>query len=106
MTKADVVGNNADLIAAASKILKSRLNQTLRLMPDKSEPYQHFFIDCSYIDRIDLFVNDRPALSLEVSGNQIGMPIKLPFAAPAGSVVKANGYREGKMCVNTRVLRD
>jgi C-terminal processing protease CtpA/Prc len=94
MTKADVVGNNNDLKAAAAKILKGLPTQTLGLKPDPSDPLRKFLVDCSNIDRIDLFVNDRPALSQEVSRKQAGLPVVLPFAAAAGSVVAAKGYRE------------
>jgi Peptidase family S41 len=103
MTRQDVVGNNEDLIAAAGQILKSLPKQALRLTPDLADPLQKFSIDCFNVDRIDLFVNDRPAFSQQVSGSQAGHPIHLPFAATAGSVVSANGYRQGELVVSTRL---
>jgi C-terminal processing protease CtpA/Prc len=103
MTKKDVVDENDDLIAAAAKILEPLPKYTLRLTSDSSDPLKTFMIDCSSVDRIDLFVNDRPALSREVSGNQTGLSVPLPFAATAGSILYAKGYREGKLVVNTRL---
>ncbi len=103
MTKEDVVGNNADLIAAAANILKSRPKQTLRLAPDSANPSQKFAIDYSNVDRIDLFVNDRPVLSQAVSAGPGHWPVQLPFAATAGSVFRASGYRQGELVVSTRI---
>jgi hypothetical protein len=103
MTKGDVVGNNDDLIAAAAKILKPLPKQTLRLTPDPEDPLQKFVIDCTNVDRIDVFVDDRPALSRKVSGNQANWKILLPFAATKGSVVSASGYRNGELVVSTRL---
>jgi hypothetical protein len=103
MSKTDVVGNNDDLIAAAAAILKTMPKQRLRLTPDPASPRQQFALDCSDIDRIDLFVNDRPALSQQVSGAQTGLPIVLPFPATDGNVVGAYGYRDGALVVSTRV---
>jgi hypothetical protein len=103
MTKEDVVGNNPDLIATAANILKSRPQQTLRLTPDSSSPSQKFAIDYSNVDRIDLFVNDRPVLSQEVSAGPGRWPVQLPFAATAGSVLRASGYRQGELVVSTRL---
>ena len=103
MTKQDVVGNNADLIAAAANILKSHPKQTLRLTPDSANPSQKFAIDYSNVDRIDLFVNDRPVLSQEVAAGPGRWPVQLPFAATAGSVFRASGYRQGELVVSTRL---
>ena len=103
MTKEDVVSNNQNLKAAAAKFLKALPNQALRLTSDPAEPHQKFSVECSNIDRIDLFVNDRPALSSEVPASQSHVPVRLPFPAPGGSVVSANGYRKGEIVVSTRV---
>jgi hypothetical protein len=103
MTRQDVVGNNDDLIAAAGQILKSLPKQALRLTPDPTDPLQKFSVDSSNVDRIDVFVNDRPSISQQVTGSQTGHPILLPFAATAGGVVRANGYRQGELVVSTRL---
>src|SRR5258706_12353351 len=103
MPKQDVVGNNADLKAAAANILKSHPKQTLRLTPDSANPSQKFAIDYSNVDRIDLFVNDRPVLSREVAAGPGRWPVQLPFAATAGSVFRASGYRQGGLGVSTRL---
>jgi C-terminal processing protease CtpA/Prc len=103
MTKTDVVGNNTDLIAAAATLLQRLPRQTLRLAPAAADPRQTFTIDCSNVDRVDLFVGDRPAVSLQVSGNQTGLSVTLPFSARAGSVLNAQGYRAADLVVTTRL---
>jgi C-terminal processing protease CtpA/Prc len=103
MSKADVVGHNADLIAAAAKILKDKPAQTLQLKPQPSDPLRKFVVDCSNIDRVDFYVDGRPAVSQEITGDQTGLAITLPFAAPAKSVVVADGYRKGDFVVSTRL---
>jgi hypothetical protein len=104
MTKEDVVNHNRDLIAAAAKILKTLPRQTLRLTPVRADPLQTFDIDYSNVDRIDLFVNDRPVTSESVSDKRPPARMALTFEAPAGSYVIANGYLNGKLAVSTRVL--
>jgi hypothetical protein len=66
-------------------------------------PLQRIAIDCSNIDRFDLFVDGRPAVSQEVSGDQFKGDVPLPFAAAKASVVSANGYHKGKLVVSSRI---
>jgi hypothetical protein len=101
MTKSDVVGNNPDLIAAAAKILAGHPKQTLRLTPVAAAPLQQFTVDCTNIDRLDLFVNDRPAVSQNVVANSF--VVTLPAPAMIGSTVTGNGYRKGELVVSTRL---
>jgi Peptidase family S41 len=103
MTRADVVNNNENLIAAAAKILQQLPTQTLRLTPEPASPLQNFTIECSNVDRVDLFVDERPALSQEVSGNHFKGSVLLPFAAAKGSVIRANGYRKRELVVSYRL---
>jgi len=103
MTRTDVVKNNDDLIAAAAKILAEKPKQTLQVSADAADPRQTFVIDCSNVDRVDLFVGDRPAASQAIAAGQNRVPVKLPFAASAGSTVFAEGHRGGKLVVTARV---
>jgi Peptidase family S41 len=105
MTKADVLGRNENLIAAAANILKSKspAPRSLRLKADPAGPLQKFTIQCSNIDRVDLFVDGRAAFSRVVSVDQFEGSIQLPFAAADGSVVGAKGYRDGELVVSFRL---
>jgi hypothetical protein len=101
MTRADVVGNNDNLIAACAKILASLPKQTLRLSPTTAAPLQQFAAECSNIDRLDIFLNDRPVLSQNVKGGSLA--VDLPFPATKGSNLRANGYRNDELVVSTRL---
>jgi hypothetical protein len=101
MTKTDVVGNNADLIAAAAKILDKLPKQTLRLTPVAAAPLQQFTADCTNIDRLDLFLDNRPVLSQNATASSF--VVKLPVPATAGSTLVGNGYRKGELVVSTRL---
>jgi peptidase S41-like protein len=104
MTKKDVVGNNDDLIASATAILKQLPNQILRITPSTTDGHQAFSIECSNVDRVDLFVGNRPAFSRETAGNQDSWLVQLPFPVKAGSTLRADGYRNETLVVSTRLL--
>jgi len=101
LTEADVVGHNADLIAAAAEILKGLPKQTIRLTPVATAPLQQFSVNVSNIDRLDILLNDRPVVSQDVTAASVA--VTLPLAATAGSVLTANGYRKGALVVSTRL---
>ncbi|HKP03434.1 MAG TPA: S41 family peptidase [Chthoniobacterales bacterium] len=101
ITKTDVVGNNEDLIAACAKILAGLPKQTLRLSPAAASPLRQFTAQCSNIDRLDVFLNDRPVASQNVMADSL--TVDLPTPAPRGSNLRANGYRTGELVVSTRL---
>ncbi|MEA2162761.1 MAG: hypothetical protein QOK37_888 [Thermoanaerobaculia bacterium] len=101
MTITDVLNNNADLIAAAAKILAAEKKQTLRLTPIAAAPRRKFQIDCTNIDRVDVFESDRPVLSQAVTSESFA--ITLPAPARAGSLLSAYGYRGDDRVVGTRL---
>jgi C-terminal processing protease CtpA/Prc len=101
MTKTDVVDNNADLIAAAAKILADLPKQTLRLAQVATAPLQQFTVECTNIDRLDLFLNDRPVVSQNVANKTF--TVSLPTPAAAGDTLAGDGYRKGELVVGTRI---
>ena len=101
LTKADVVGNNEDLIAAAAKLLAQLPKQTLRLTPVATAPHQQFQVDCTNIDRLDLLLNNRPVASQNVTASSFA--VGLPAPTTAGSVLMAQGYRQGELVIGTRL---
>jgi C-terminal processing protease CtpA/Prc len=100
MTKADVTNGNADLIAAAAKMLKGMDTQRLRLSASGGTPVQHLSFECEKVDRIDLLLEGRPILSKDVSAGTGSLA--LPFPVSSGSILTGNGYRSGKLVVSTR----
>jgi hypothetical protein len=101
MTKADVVRNNEDLIATASKILDKLPKQTLRMTPVAGAPHQQFTIDCTNIDRLDLLLDGRPVVSQDVTAPSF--TVSLPSLTTAGTHLTAQGYRRGELVVSSRL---
>lgn len=101
MTKNDVVMNNEDLITAAAKILKNLPKQTLYVTPVAGSPRQQVTVKCENIDRLDLLLNDRPVVSQDVT--ETSFSVNLPSPAAEGSILQANGYRQGERVVGTRL---
>ena len=101
LTKTDVVGNNSDLIATAAKILRDLPKQAVKLTPVAAAPLQQFTAYCTNIDRLDLFLNDRPVASENVTAASFA--VTLPTTATVGNTLIANGYRKGKLVVSTRL---
>ncbi len=101
LTETDVVEDNGDLIAAAAAMLAGLPKQTVWLTPVAAAPLQQFTVDCSNIDRLDLFLNDRPVVSQNVTA--VSFAISLPAPALAGSTLTGNGYRKGELVVGTRL---
>jgi hypothetical protein len=97
----DVLGHNTDLIAAAAKMLSDLPKQTLSLTPVAAAPLQQFAVDCTNIDRLDLFANGRPVVSQNVTADSF--PIALPVPETAGTILSAKGYRRGELVVSTRL---
>ena len=97
MTKLDVVDHNSDLIAAAAKILKGLPKQSIGLTAVPAAR-QQFTVNFSNVDRVDIALNDRPVLSLDVKSGSVS--VTLPEEAAIGSILTANGYRDGRLVVN------
>jgi hypothetical protein len=100
MTRADVLNHNVDLIARAAQILAGKPKQSLRVTPVGGLPLQRLKIESHNLDRIDVAVNDRFALSLDVSSET--SDVAIPVALAPGSILKVYGYRRGDLVVNTR----
>jgi hypothetical protein len=58
-------------------------------------------ITSSNVDRVDLLVDDRPVLSQDLSAAATDVPLPRPLAA--GSMVVAQGYRQGVLVSNARL---
>ena len=102
MTRKDLLERNADLIAHAAKILKSKPSQALRLATTGSAPFGRVEVTCSNVDRVDLFVDGRPVASSDV-GSGDSIPITLPKPVRPRNRVEAFGYRKGELVVRTRL---
>jgi hypothetical protein len=106
MTKADVLNGNVDLIEHAGRMLAAmgppcRLSASVVPAPAAAgAPQTRIAATTKNLDRVDVFVSDRPRLTLDVEDGTrlIQLP---PSAAPVPVVL--NGYRRGRLMVSTRL---
>lgn len=79
MTRNDLLATNQDLINHAAKLLVAQASHQITVKADSAACELHI---TTQLDRIDWYINERPAGSVDVSNN--GVTIKLP---------KTNGER-------------
>jgi C-terminal processing protease CtpA/Prc len=101
MTRADLLDHNVDLIARAAEILAGKLSFALQLGPGAA-PLSKLRVTSKNIDRVDLIVDGRPALSKDVTTGT--MDIALPTPVKSGSRIVAEGYREGSLVSSARLI--
>jgi C-terminal processing protease CtpA/Prc len=101
MTRDDLLKGNVDLIAHAAAILKKKETQGLQLSTSEAALFSEIQVKAANIDRVDLFVDNRPVASVDVSSAP--KTIKLPSAATGKNLVEAFGYRGGTLVVRTRL---
>jgi hypothetical protein len=101
MTRADLLEHNADLIAHAAKILQGKLSFPLKLTAIGGAPVSKVQAASGNIDRVDLLVDDRPVVSIDVSAGSTD--ITLPKALPAGTRLVAHGHRAGALVSSARL---
>ena len=100
MTRADLLEHNVDLITRAAAILSEKIPFPLSLEVAGRAPVSKVRTTSLNIDRIDVLVNGRPTVSADVTAGAV--EITLPTAAKAGSMIVANGYREGMLVSSAR----
>jgi hypothetical protein len=100
LTREDVLNHNADLIAKAAEILSGMESQTLRMTVAEASPIQHLTLEVEHLDRVDVWIDDRPAITLDVTDGTV--EAMLPAPVGEGSVLYLYGYREGQWVVSVR----
>jgi hypothetical protein len=100
MTLNDVLDHNADLISHAAQILAGKPKQTLRMTVTTEAAKPKVRIETSNIDRVDLAIDARPAVSQDIKEGTA--EVLLPASIPAGAVITARGYRGGELVVSSR----
>jgi C-terminal processing protease CtpA/Prc len=100
MTRADLLEHNVDLITKAAQILKGKLAFPLELSAAGRPPLTKLKVTSRNIDRIDIIIDGRPALSKDVKAGAV--EITLPNPLKQGSQVLAEGYREGAFVSSAR----
>jgi hypothetical protein len=103
ITKNDLLNSNADLIEEAGSILAgigpaASLSASAKTA---SEGTLQITAKSQNVARIDLFLNDRPQQSLDVTGGTTTFSLAKP--ADNGTVFVLHGFRDGQLVVAARL---
>jgi C-terminal processing protease CtpA/Prc len=97
MTRDDLINGNGDLIAHAAALLAARPQQALHVEAGSPPPVTQMKITAANIDRVDLHVDGRPVVSVDVTAGPTLIQLPKPVAAAR---VVAKGYRDAALVVS------
>ncbi|MEU8226413.1 S41 family peptidase [Kribbella sp. NPDC048915] len=99
MTRADLLDGNVDLLNRAGELLAAMPVRRLNLQTSFSGTTLTVAIDTLNIDRVDLYIDDRPISSEDLSG-----PVSIDILeVTPGQLLRADGYQAGKLVASRRV---
>ncbi|MEV4088508.1 S41 family peptidase [Nonomuraea fuscirosea] len=97
MTRDDVLHGNADLLARAGELLAGRPVRRL----DVRVTGTGLTLSTRLVDRADVYVDGRPAVSVDVTGPET--TVTVPGAAGAG-VIRVEGFEHGELVAARTIL--
>jgi hypothetical protein len=97
MTKADLTGSNEDLLAFCGKILAGLPSTALRVAPAAGNAPE-ITVSTRALDRLDLFADERPAGSRDVTDGDTVLEVPVPWA-----VLEVRGYARQTLRQRRRV---
>jgi hypothetical protein len=98
MTQADLLEGNVDLLNRAGELLAAQPVRRLDLTTSFSGTTLTVAIDAQGIDRVDLYVDDRPISSEDLTG-----PVSIDILeVTSGQLLRADGYDAGKLVASRR----
>jgi C-terminal processing protease CtpA/Prc len=97
-TRDDVLKRNVDLIRHAAAVLGPIPKQRLTAAPAGSSGFR---VECTNIDRVDAYIEDRPLSSTRVRSKSFALPA--PPASRFDKEIRLQGFRKGKLVAATRV---
>lgn len=102
MTKEDVLNNNVDLLNKAGTMLAAIVPvRGLSVEVQSTSPTQVIIVaDTKGIDRLDIYLEDRPIETLDVQGGQCTFPVTKPNSAQLN--LEIQGFDEGKLVARYR----
>lgn len=99
MTRADLLDGNVDLLNKAGALLAARPVRRLDLKTSISGTTLTVAIDAQSIDRVDIYLDERPISSEDLTG-----PLSIDILdANAGALLRADGYASGVLVASRRV---
>jgi hypothetical protein len=100
MTRDDLLAGNVDLLDAAGAMLAAMPNRRLDVTTALAGTTLTVGLDVDGLDRVDLYLDDRPISSEDLAGAPIGIDI---LDVAAGQLLRADGYDAGDLVASRRV---
>jgi hypothetical protein len=101
MTRADLLSSNVDLLDAAGELLASMPNRRLSVTKTLAGTTLTVGLDVDGIDRVDLYLDERPISSEDLGDDPVSIDI---LDVSAGQLLRADGYAEGVLVASRRLL--
>ncbi|MFC6156167.1 S41 family peptidase [Kribbella jiaozuonensis] len=99
MTKADLLDGNVDLLNKAGALLAALPVRRLELKTSISGTTLTVAIDAQSIDRVDIYLDERPISSEDLTG-----PLSIDILeSNPGALLRADGYASGTLVASRRV---
>jgi hypothetical protein len=99
MTRADLLDGNVDLLNRAGELLAAMPVRQLDLQTSLSGTTLTVAIEAQNLDRVDLYIDDRPISSEDLTG-----PVTIDILeVTSGQLLRADGYHSGKLVASRRV---
>jgi hypothetical protein len=100
MTRADLLSGNADLLEAAGALLAGMPRRQLDVTTSMSGTTLTVELDVLGIDRVDLYLDDRPMSSEDL----VGAPVTIEIVdVSAGQLLRADAFFGGQLVGSRRV---
>jgi hypothetical protein len=100
MTRADLLQGNVDLLDAAGALLAAMPIRTLDVTTSLAGTTLTVGLHVAGIDRVDLYLADRPISSEDLGTGPISIDI---LDVTAGQLLRADGYDDGQLVASRRV---
>jgi hypothetical protein len=100
MTRADLLDGNVDLLDAAGALLASMPNRQLDVTTTFTGTTLTVELDVDGIDRVDLYLDDRPISSEDLGAGPLSIDI---LEVTPGQLLRADGYHTGNLVASRRV---
>jgi len=99
MTRADLLEGNVDLLNKAGSLLAAMPVRRIDLKTSVSGTTLTVAIDVQGIDRVDLYLDDRPISSEDLTGMPLSIDI---LEVTPGQELRADGYESGAVVASRR----
>ncbi|WP_237771144.1 S41 family peptidase [Kribbella sp. ALI-6-A] len=100
MTRADLLEGNADLLEAAGALLAAMPRRRLEVSSSMTGTTLRVGLEVEGIDRVDLYLDDRPISSEDLGGEPIAIEI---LEVTPGQLLRADAYSAGQLVASRRV---